>query len=394
MNFSPTPLPIEDKLGDLAASAGLQRIGIVAWRDLDHPEAGGSEVHAARIAERWAAAGIDVTLTTSRVPGAERETWRDGYRIRRLAGRYTIFPANAAAALAGWKGRPDGTVEIWNGMPFFAPLWSSRPRAVFIHHVHGDMWQSVLPQALASFGRFVEKRLAPPMYRSTPVVTLSESSRQVIIDSLGFDPSRVTVVPPGVDETFCPGSTRRPDPLVVAVGRLVPYKRFDQLVEVLVRLREKHPRLRAVIAGEGTERAALEALVHHHGASEWISMPGRLDDDSLVNLYQEAWVLLSASAFEGWGMTITEAAACATPAVVSPIVGHVDAVDHGISGLLAEPGAEMVAAVHSILTNELLRKRLQRGAWQRSQGLNWDRTALETFRILAAESRVTADPSA
>jgi glycosyltransferase involved in cell wall biosynthesis len=387
MNFSPTPLPIEDKLGDLAAAAGLRRIRIVAWRDLDHPEAGGSEVHAARIAERWAAAGIDITLTASRAPGAERDTWRDGYRVRRLAGRYTIFPANAAVAVARWKDRPDGTVEIWNGMPFFSPLWSAHPRAVFIHHVHGDMWQSVLPRTLASMGRFVERRVAPPLYRSTPVVTLSDSSRQVIIDSLGFDPSRVTVVPPGVDETFCPGSNRSADPLVVAVGRLVPYKRFDQLIEVLVSLRQRHPRLRAIIAGEGTERAALEGLVHRNGASAWISMPGRLDDDSLLELYQNAWVLLSASAYEGWGLTITEAAACATPSVVSPIVGHVDALDHGISGLLAEPGAEMVEAVHSILSNELLRKRLQRGAWKRAQSLNWDRTALETFRVLASECR-------
>jgi glycosyltransferase involved in cell wall biosynthesis len=383
-------MPLEDKLGDLAASAGLQRIRIVAWRDVDHPEAGGSEVHAARVAERWAAAGIDITLTSSRAPGAERDTWRDGYRVRRLAGRYSIFPANAAVALGQWRARPDGTVEIWNGMPFFSPLWSPHPRAVFIHHVHGDMWQSVLPRTLASVGRFVEKRVAPPLYHSTPVVTLSESSRQVIIDSLGFDPARVTVVPPGVDESFCPGPNRSADPLVAAVGRLVPYKRFDQLIEVLVRLRQRHPRLRAVIAGEGAERAALEALVHRHRASDWISMPGRLDDDSLLELYQEAWVLLSASAYEGWGLTITEAAACATPSVVSPIVGHVDAVDHGISGLLAEPGAEMVEAVHSILTNELLRRRLQRGAQKRSQHLNWDRTALETFRVLAAESRATA----
>src|SRR5207244_626007 len=57
------------KLSDAAASAGLRRVAILAWRDLDDPEAGGSEVHAARVAALWGAAGIEVTLRTSHAPG-------------------------------------------------------------------------------------------------------------------------------------------------------------------------------------------------------------------------------------------------------------------------------------------------------------------------------------
>lgn len=385
MNYSLDPLPIEDKLGDVAAAAGLQRIGIVAWRDLDHPEAGGSEVHAARIAERWASAGIDVTVTASRAPGAERTCWRDGYHVRRPAGRYSIFPVHAAQALATRRAQPDGTIEVWNGMPFFGPIWSRHPRATFIHHVHGEMWDTVLPGPLAAVGRYVERRLAPPLYRSTPVVTLSESSRRTIIDVLGFHPSKVTVVPPGVDECFVPAAVRSPDPLIVAVGRLVPYKRFDQLVEVLVEVRRRYPLLRAVIAGEGSERPALEDLISRHCAAGWIQLAGRLTDESLLDLYQHAWLLVSASAFEGWGLTITEAGACATPAVASPIVGHVDAIDDGFSGLLAEPGRPMVEAIRSVLGKPLLRKRLERGAWQRARSLSWDKTALETLRVLAKD---------
>ena len=48
---------------------------------------------------------------------------------------------------------------------------------------------------------------------------------------------------------------------MVAVGRLVPVKRFHLLIEALVRLKPAHPELRAVIAGEGYERPALEALI-------------------------------------------------------------------------------------------------------------------------------------
>lgn len=390
------------KLGDIAAAAGIRRVDMFAWRDLGHPEAGGSEVHAARIAERWAAAGVEVHMIASRAEGSLPGETQNGYQIHRPAGRYAIFPAVAAQRLARAAGarigrRPidssgrrrwaetqaDATVEIWNGMPFFSPLWAPPRRLVFLHHVHDRMWDLVLPPKLAAAGRFIEKRLAPPVYRRTPVVTLSDSSRQAIVAQLGLRPDRVHVVQPGVDDVMGPGSARAPHPLVAAVGRLVPYKRFDRLIEVLVRLKPRHPDLTAVIAGEGAERPALEALIRAHGAEDWITLPGRIDDDALVELYQRAWTLASPSAYEGWGLTITEAAACGTPSVVSPISGHVDAVAHGITGFLAEPGPDMEARLHDILSDSLLLRRMQKAARQRAEELSWDRTALETMRILS-----------
>jgi glycosyltransferase involved in cell wall biosynthesis len=385
-----------EKIGDLAAAAGIRRVEIVAWRDLDHPEAGGSELHAASIAERWAAAGIEIRLTASRANGAPAISFRDGYHIERPADRYGIFPAvasrRAAERVRRVAGRPSGsqaphaTLEIWNGMPFFSPLWAARPRLVFLHHVHDSMWDLVLPPALARLGRFIEGRVAPPLYRRTPVVTLSESSRQVIIDRLGMDPDRVHVVEPGVSDAFHPGGARAAGPLVVAVGRLVPYKRFDRLIESLARLRSRHPDLQAVIAGEGQDRPALEALVRQVGAEEWISLPGRIDDEALLDLYQRAWVLVSTSAYEGWGLTITEAAACATPAVASAIPGHMDALEEGVTGFLAEPGPDMEDRIGALLSDPVLRGRMQAAALRRADTLTWDRTALDTMRILAGEA--------
>jgi glycosyltransferase involved in cell wall biosynthesis len=374
------------KVGDVAAAAGLRSVDMFAWRDLDHPEAGGSEVHAARIAERWAAAGLDVTITSSRAPRAPRRHGRDGYRVVRPAGRYLVFPAAAARGMIRRRALADGVVEVWNGMPFFSPVWSRRPRMTFLHHVHGGMWDLVMPAPLAAVGKALEARLAPRFYRHDPVVTLSESSRLAILDKLRLDPSLVTVVPPGVDDRFRPSRHVDASPLVVAVGRLVPYKRFDLLIDVLVRVHEQHPTMKAVIAGEGSERAALESLISRRGATEWISLPGHLDDDELVALYQRAWVLASTSAYEGWGLTISEAAACGTPAVASPITGHADAVEDGSSGYLAEPGDAMVSAIGALLDNDLLRRRMRHGAIANAARLSWDRAALKSIRVLASSA--------
>jgi glycosyltransferase involved in cell wall biosynthesis len=380
------PMIDDGSLAALAQQAGIRRVHFVAWRDLDDPEAGGSELHAHQIARQWAAAGIDVTFRTSAVPGATRALTRDGYRVVRQAGRYRVFPA------AAWEGlrmghRPgDALVEIWNGMPFFSPLWYRGPRVVFLHHVHAEMWRMVLPPTLARLGYAMERRVAPRLYAGSRIVTLSESSRAEIVGLLGLDPERISVAPPGVDARFSPAGERSATPLVVAVGRLVPVKRFDLLLHALVRAKQDCPDLRAVIIGEGYERPALESLRAQFGAAEWISLPGRVDDDDLVGWYRKAWVVASSSQREGWGMTLTEAAACGTPSVATAIAGHADAVLDGESGLLVGKPSDLGPALSRILRDDVLRSRLSRGALARARWFTWPATARRALEALALET--------
>lgn len=374
------------KIGDLAAESGLNRIHLLAWRDLADVEAGGSELHASMVAARWAHAGIDVTMRTSYAQGAPPETMRDGYKVVRRAGRYLVFPRAVAAELSGRHGERDGLVEIWNGVPFFSPIWARGPRVTWLHHVHEDMWPLVLPPGLARMGQFLERRIAPPFYRRTQVVTLSESSRTHLLDRLRLPAANVHVVPPGIDARFRPGTARAVEPTILAVGRLMPSKSFDALIRAVHDLRADVP-ARLVIVGEGYERDDLERLIATLGAEEWCELAGRVDDDELVRRYQEAWVVASSSRSEGWGMTLTEAAACATPAVATRIPGHLDAVRDGIGGLLVETHDEFVDALRAVLTDPDLRGRLSDGARRTAEELTWDRTAFETLSVLASTVR-------
>jgi glycosyltransferase involved in cell wall biosynthesis len=389
-----------------ALAVGLRHIHVVAWRDLDDPEAGGSELHAHHVASQWAAAGIDVTVRTSAAAGHPWRAERNGYHVVRKSGRYAVFPRSALSGLVGKRGRPDGLVEIWNGMPFWSPLWARCPSVVFLHHVHAEMWRMVLPPALARIGELVERRFAPPLYRRSRILTLSESSRREIVSMLGFRPDRVTAVPPGLDPRFTPGGTRSPVPLVVAVGRLVPVKRFDLLIDALLRVRAAVPDARAQIVGEGYVRPALEARLRAAGAEAWIELPGYVDEDGLLDAYRRAWVVASTSQREGWGMTVTEAGACGTPSVATRIAGHTDAVVDGVSGLLVDGrdagpavpeangahgtrsdlAAGLARALTSVLTDDALRARLARGARVQALALSWERTAARTLQALVDEA--------
>ena len=180
------------QLGELVEEArryDMGRVHILAWRDLDDPEAGGSELHAHRIASLWAAAGLDVTMRTSRAEGHPSSTERDGYQVVRQVGQIRGVPQERAERSLSRHGRNDGLVEIWNGMPFFSPVWATGPRIVFLHHVHAEMWQMTLPPNLAGAGPL--RGADGSRHRSTGarrIVTLSESSRDEIVSMLKMRP--------------------------------------------------------------------------------------------------------------------------------------------------------------------------------------------------------------
>jgi len=248
------------------------------------------------------------------------------------------------------------------------------------------MWGMVLSPTLARLGDTVERRIAPRFYRSSRIMTLSESSRSEIVEMLGLDAGRVTVAPPGIDACYTPGGQRSPTPLVVAVGRLVPVKRLDAMLRALVEVKRDQPDLRAVVIGEGYERPALEALRAELGAADWVAMPGRVDDAELVSWYRQAWVVASSSQREGWGMTLTEAAACGTPAVATAIAGHADAVLNGESGILVDDVRQLSGALGRVLGDEVLRSRLSKGALNRARWFTWDATARRALEALAEEA--------
>ncbi len=374
-------------MADLVEWSGLRRVHILAWRDLDDPEGGGSELHAAMVAKLWTEAGLDVTMRTSFAQGRVRDDRRDGYRVVRRNGRYGVFPASVMSELLGERGRlgrPDGLLEVWNGVPWLSPLWARMPKAVMIHHVHQDMWDLVLRPGLANFGKKLEASWAPPAYRKTDIVTPSPSTRNEVIDILGMKPERVSVASPGIDDRFHPGSEPlSPVPMIVAAGRLMPTKRFDEVIRIAAEVRQTHPDLQLVIVGQGYVRPELERLIEDLDAHDWVRLTGYVSDDELVTIYRRAWLVVSASIAEGWGMTLTEAAACGTPAVVSRINGHCDSIIDDVTGYLADDSREMVQRITQVLGDQALRSRLAERARKRAVQFTWEACAYGTFLPLA-----------
>jgi glycosyltransferase involved in cell wall biosynthesis len=368
-------------VADEAVAHGIRRVGAVAWRDLDHPDAGGAEVHLDAVLSRWAAAGLDVTLHTATVPGRPARAVRNGYRVERRGGAVTGL---ATSPWAARRGRPDAVVEAWHGINFCGPVWASGPRLAIAHHVHAAEFRLVLPRPAAWAACRHEATVSPRLYRRTPLVALSPSVRDDLV-GLGYARSTITVVPPGVGAHFAPGGTRARHPLLLTVGRLAPVKAVGTVVTAAAALADRYPGLELVVVGDGPCRVEVEAQARRMGAPARFT--GRVSDAALVDLYRSAWLLVSASAGEGWGMTVTEAAACATPAVVVDNSGHRHAVADGVTGVLCRTGADLAEGITGLLDDPGRREAMGLAAQRRADALTWDRTAADMLGVLVADAR-------
>lgn len=376
--------PGPDRLAEAADRLhrlGIRRVESYAWRDLDDAEAGGSELHADEIFRRWASVGVEVQHRTS-TRDEPREFERHGYRVIQRGGRYDVFARVALRQLVRRRPADTATIEIWNGVPWFGPVWAPRRRVVWMHHVHREMWDDALPTPLNHAGRFVETRLAPLCYRRSTFATLSESSAEEI-RAIGIPAEHLTVIPPGVHERFSPEQSRRsPTPRVVVVGRLAPVKRQRVALDALAAVRDDVPDLHVDLVGDGPDRPLVERWIADHRASSWVRLHGRVTDDDLLDAYRRAWLVVSASHAEGWGMSLTEGGACATPCVATDIAGHRGAALDGVTGRLV-PLDGLAGAITDVLTDHALRRAMAAAAVEHARGLSWTAVASRHLDLLA-----------
>jgi glycosyltransferase involved in cell wall biosynthesis len=155
---------------------------------------------------------------------------------------------------------------------------------------------------------------------------------------------------------------RSPGPLLLFVGRLVPYKGVDVLLRAMVDVPA-----RLTIVGDGPQRASLEQLATDLGLGDRVRFAGGLSDADIVAYYHAAdvFVLPSVTKAEAFGMVQIEAMACGTPVVSTNLPSGVPWVNqHGETGLVVPPAdvKQLRDAIGRLVSDTVLRQRLGSGA--------------------------------
>ncbi len=361
------------------------RLVAVNWRDPQHPEAGGAEVHLHEILRLAVRRGHRVTWLASGFRGGAAETALDGIRILRR-GSWWNFNAWVPRALRTEAGEAglDLVVEDINKVPCFTPLFTSAPVSVVVPHLFGTTAFRETSLPFASYVLALEWWI-PSVYRRSPFLVISESTRDDL-KRRGVPPERVAVVHCGLDHaTFHPDSPAKATvPTVLFLGRLRRYKGIDRALRAFAEVRRRVPGARLEIVGDGPHRAPLERLARRLRLGDAIEFTGFLPSEERVRRLRRAHVVVQPSPKEGWGLTVVEANACGTAVVASDSPGLRDSVRDGVSGLLVPHGdiSALAKALVRVLTETDLRGRLERGGVEWAARFHWEGCAERSLAVL------------
>ncbi len=388
----------------------LTRITFLTWRDLGHPDGGGSEVYVEEIAARLAARGYAVTIRCPRYAGARRREVVRGVRYRRSGGRLTVYPRGLAYLLTPGGRRQDIVVDVVNGIPFGAPLARRAGVVALVHHLHDRQWDLIYPGWRGRLGWWIESRLVPRLYRRVEFITVSEASRRDL-ERIGIPASRSSVVRNGLagpsdpassgvlardpaGATGLAGSTRPTSDVaaspnrIVVLTRLVPHKRVEDALDVVRRLAPEFPDLHLDVIGHGWWGGELSEAAAHLGVSDRVTFHGFLDNTERDAMLGASWVMLLPSAKEGWGLAVMEAAAAGTPTIGYRYSGGLtESVVDGRTGLLADDLEGLVAATRRLLGDASLRAEMSVNAKQWASRFDWETSASEFEAVVQRVAR-------
>ena len=312
------------------------RILIFNWKDLAHPAAGGAEVFTAEVARALVHSGHEVTLFAAAVSDTPAEEVVDGVAIVRRGSRLGVY----REARRFWADRPprsyDVVVDEINTRPFMTPRWiRDTPIVALIHQLAREIWFYEMPLPVSVLGRYLLEPWWLRAYRNVPALTVSESSAESLRREHGW--SDVQVVPEGLTPHPVPAVPKERDPTVVFLGRLVQMKRPRDAIDAFKLVACRFSTAQLWIIGEGP---MLDRL--RHEAPVGVSFLGRVARDELRERLARAHVLVATSVREGWGLNVSEAAACGTPSIGYAVPGLVDSVPAS-GGTLVDPRPEALA---------------------------------------------------
>lgn len=367
------------------------RILLFSWRDIKHPLSGGAEVLTYQIAKRWVRQGHIVSLVSARFTGALETEVISGVTIYRPAEFFARSPREYLSFLyqtakfyrRELAGNYDVIIDQVHGLPFFTPLYAKEKLILFPLEVARNIWFYEFPFTVALIGSLLEL-LYIKLFSRLPFMTISTSTASEL-KKLGV--KQVFTITPGLN--FKPLAKIPPKsrfPLLVSLGRLTKMKRVSDTLQAFRLLHKSFPLIKLVIIGRGKKEysAGLKKLCRDMAIDDRVSFVGYISEKKKRAFLQKAWVLVSSSLKEGWGLNVIEAAACGTPAVAYKVPGLVDSIKNRQTGLLCNKNNEVHLAknIRKLLINPRLRRQYAKNALVYSHNFDWDKTANQELEIL------------
>ncbi|MBE7324709.1 D-inositol-3-phosphate glycosyltransferase [Nocardioides sp. Y6] len=390
---------------------------------LDQPgtgDAGGMNVYVIELARRLARRGVEVDIftraTSSRLPAVVRVA--DGIQVRHVAaGPYEGLDKNELPSQLCTFAREVLRAEVVHPVGHYDVVHSHYWLSGQVGALARDRWNVPLVHSMHTMAKVKNAALAvgdtpEPLSRvigeeqvvaaADMLIANTELEADQLVRLYGADPTRVDVVPPGVDlRVFTPRRDRSrvrrelglPEDASVLLfaGRIQPLKAPDVLLRAVAVLLEQDPTLRSRLvvpvvggpSGSGLEHPeSLAVLASELGIDDVVRFVPPVDQGELARWYSAATAVAVPSYNESFGLVAAEAQACGTPVVAAAVGGLTTVVRDEVSGLLVdshEP-ADWAHALRRVVTDDVLQQRLASGAVEQASGFAWERTADLTLK--------------
>jgi glycosyltransferase involved in cell wall biosynthesis len=282
-------------------------------------------------------------------------------------------------------------------IPLGLPLAAARDRLdVFLAHdnrppiapcpvvtlVH-DVAFARHPEFFSPYERLWMRRTIPASIRhSRGIVTVSNFTRDEIVDLYGISPDRITVAPNGVDPIFfdpVPDSPSIEPPFFVAVGNVQPRKNLATLIAAFRSLLSGRPGLRERLVIVGQRAFGAERLVEDTGdlqSAGRLVFAGYVPDAELVGLLRHATAFAYPSVYEGFGLPPLEAMAAGAPTLVSDIPVMREVVGDAAIRVDPHDAERWAEELWRVASDEALRAKLNAGGRDRAKSFTWRASAL------------------
>jgi len=271
------------------------------------------------------------------------------------------------------------------------PLAVSR-QVVTIHDVVPIDHPEWLNPRFSAWYRFLTPKLARRVAR---VVTVSEFSKSRLMETTGVAEEKVIVVPSGVDTRFGPQSREDVDSAiqklelptsryVLSLGSLEPRKNLGRLLRAWEVIYRRLPEdVWLVVSGAKGKSLVFQDVPELEALPPHVFLTGHVPDELLPSLYAGAMAFAYLSVYEGFGLPPLEAMASGTPTLVGNRASLPEVV--GDAAVQVDPfNIEAVAdGLHRLIEDSSLRAVLREKGLERAGQFNWDKTAEQTWRVLA-----------
>jgi alpha-1,3-rhamnosyl/mannosyltransferase len=355
-------------------------------------EAGGAEEYAVRVLRAFGEATHDVDVTilcNKRFPPAHPD----------LASRFptSVAPIDGRSRLARivtestWLMREAShrKLDVVHHVNNVIPWLRNRPSVLTIH----DLRPIALPETLGrAHGAYLRMRLGSSVRGTSVITTPSAFVREIVIELLGADPSRVFVVSAPVFLTAEPAGTDPvgggvDGPFFLYPAITNPHKNHLTLLEAFARVVADRPDVVLVLTGAaGPAEPDVAASLSRLRLGGRVRRLGRVPAARLKALLREAVGLVYPSRYEGFGLPLAEAMAVGCPVIASNTTSLPEVM--GEAGVKVEPGdaSGWADAMRRLLDDESFRAGLIGAGYRRVEAF----TPAETVRRLIAAYRLAS----